>query len=216
MNGVVESIHRHPVKGLTPELMQAVTLQAGAYFPGDRDYAIEVGPSGFDPAAPKHISKQRFTVLARFPELARVKTRLDDGTGMFHIGDAHGFGVETRLDTADGRAALERFAASAALAHLWLVPNPPHNPRGDFGLAQDGRALNEARTPDTRYTFSTVALYRRAFFDSLPAGNPQGLKAPLAPMLRAAMDNGLVTAELWPGAWTDVGTPERLAQLNAS
>ena len=110
-----------------------------------------------------------------------------------------------------GRAAFERFAAGRALAHLWLVPNPPHNPRGDFGLDADGRALNEA---DTRYTFSTVGLYRRAFFDRLPTGNPQGLKAPLAPLLRSAMDQGLVTAELWRGAWTDVGTPERLAQLD--
>ena len=129
MNGVVESIYRHPVKGLTPELMQAVTLQAGAYFPGDRDYAIEVGPSGFDPAAPKHISKQRFTVLARFPELARVKTRLDDKSGVFHIGDAHGFGVETRLDTAEGRAALERFLQAflgeEATGKLRVLESPP-------------------------------------------------------------------------------------------
>ena len=61
-----------------------------------------------------------------------------------------------------------------------------------------------------------MALYRRQFFDPLPAGNPQGLKAPLAPMLRAAMDNGQVTAQVWEGPWTDVGTPERLAALNAT
>lgn len=109
MRGTVSSIFRHPVKGLTPEPMESVRLEAGSYFPGDRDYAIEVGPSGFDPANPKHISKQRFTVLARFPALARVKTRLDDATGVFHVGDAHGFGVETRLDTAEGRTSLEKF-----------------------------------------------------------------------------------------------------------
>lgn len=109
MRGTVASILRHPVKGLTPERLDAVDLEAGAYFPRDRDYAIEVGPSGFDPANPKHISKQRFTVLARFPTLARIKTRLDDRTGTFHVGDASGFGVETRLDTEEGRAALERF-----------------------------------------------------------------------------------------------------------
>ena len=97
------------MKGLTPERMDSVQLEAGAYFPNDRHYAIEVGPSGFDPAQPKHISKQRFTVLARFPSLARIKTRLDDATGIFHLGDAHGFGVETRLDTEDGRATVERF-----------------------------------------------------------------------------------------------------------
>lgn len=109
MRGTVASIYRHPVKGLTPEQLSSVQLEAGAYFPGDRNYAIEVGPSGFDPENPKHISKQRFTVLARFPSLARVKTRLDDATGMFHLGDAHGFGIRVDLATADGRAAIERF-----------------------------------------------------------------------------------------------------------
>jgi uncharacterized protein YcbX len=105
----VESIYRHPVKGLTPESMREVELGAGAYFPGDRDYAVEVGPSGFDPENPKHISKQRFTVLARFPSLARIKTRLDDATGTFHLGDASGFGVEAKLSTEEGRAAIARF-----------------------------------------------------------------------------------------------------------
>lgn len=115
------------------------------------------------------------------------------------------------------QASVDRFAASGKLAHLWLVPNPPHNPKGDFGLSPDGLALNQA---DEKYTFSTIALYRRALFEApwcpiLP-GNPQGTVAPLAPLLRAAMDAGLVSAELYTGAWTDVGTPERLAELNAS
>jgi len=110
------------------------------------------------------------------------------------------------------RAAYDRFAAGGRQAHLWLVPNPPHNARGDFGLAGDGRALNQA---DLRYTYSTTALFRKSFFDSLPAGNPQGLKVALAPLLRQAMDRGEVSAELYHGAWTDVGTPERLAALNA-
>ncbi len=122
--------------------------------------------------------------------------------------------------------ALACFEASPALAHLWLVPNPEHNSGGDFGLSAEGLALNlpKLTTCDTgatqpRYTFSTMALYKRAFFEAawcdIPAGNPQGVKAPLAGMLRAAMDNGVVSASLYTGAWTDVGTPERLAQLNA-
>jgi MurNAc alpha-1-phosphate uridylyltransferase len=107
-----------------------------------------------------------------------------------------------------------RFAASDQLAHLWLVPNPPHNPRGDFGLAADGLALNQVPEGAPRWTFSTVGLYKRALFSGLPTGNPQGLKAPLAPLLRRAMDNRRITAERWDGPWTDVGTPERLAALN--
>jgi N-acetyl-alpha-D-muramate 1-phosphate uridylyltransferase len=118
------------------------------------------------------------------------------------------------------RAAFEQFAKSDALAHLWLVPNPPHNPRGDFGLSPDGKALNLPKDAGhALHTFSTVALYKRAFFAppfcDIPAGNPQGTKAALAPMLRTAMDAGRVTAQLYESEWTDVGTPERLAQLNA-
>lgn len=127
--------------------------------------------------------------------------------------------------------AYEHFEASPQLAHIWLVPNPDHNLGGDFGLSTEGLALNlpkQAATPATtapasqqpRYTFSTIALYKRAFFKAawcdIPAGNPAGVKAPLAAMLRAAMDNGAVSASLYTGAWTDVGTPERLAQLNAA
>lgn len=111
------------------------------------------------------------------------------------------------------RVALERFAAAGKLAHIFLVPNPPHNLRGDFALRPDGRALSQG---EPRFTYSTIGLYRKKLFASLPAGNPQGLKVPLAPLLRAAMDNGQVTAEIHTGRWTDVGTPERLAQLNAT
>ena len=140
----------------------------------------------------------------------------------------------------------ERFKVSSQLAHIWLVPNPEHNPGGDFGLSAEGLALNVPKltqprpasadaalthtatqavvsspaSEQMRYTFSTLALYKRAFFEAawcpIPAGNPAGVKAPLAAMLRAAMDNGAVSASLYTGAWTDVGTPERLAQLNAT
>ena len=140
--------------------------------------------------------------------------------------------------------AYERFKTSPHLAHIWLVPNPAHNPGGDFGLSDAGLALNLPKSavmpgpaaPNSpavqalghqpvphaahspRYTFSTIALYKRAFFEAawcpIPAGNPEGVKAPLAAMLRAAMDQGLVSASLYEGMWVDVGTPERLAQLN--
>ncbi len=117
--------------------------------------------------------------------------------------------------------AVQRFARSDKLAHLWLVSNPPHNPQGDFGLAPDpaapGRQLALNRAAE-RYTYSTIGLYRRELFArpwcDIPAGNPQGLKTPLAPLLRQAMDNQKISAELYAGPWTDVGTPERLAQLN--
>ncbi|MCW5668944.1 MAG: nucleotidyltransferase family protein [Hydrogenophaga sp.] len=107
-----------------------------------------------------------------------------------------------------------RFKASSQLAHLWLVPNPAHHPRGDFGLSPEGLALNEA---DARYTYSTIGLYRRELFEApwceIVPGNPQGTAEPLAPLLRRAIDAGLVSAELYTGPWVDVGTPERLKEL---
>ena len=112
--------------------------------------------------------------------------------------------------------AIKRFAASGQLAHLWLVPNPAHNQRGDFGIdTATGLALAQASLGQASYTYSTIGLYRREFFASLPWGNPEGLAAPLAPLLRSAMQAGKVSAEVYVGCWTDVGTPERLAALNA-
>lgn len=114
--------------------------------------------------------------------------------------------------------ALARFRASDALAHLWLVPNPAHNPKGDFGLAADGHAVNGDGPDGIRLTYSTLGLYRRALFQppwcDIPPGNPGGVKAALAPLLRRAMDAGRVTASVYTGTWADVGTPERLAALN--
>ncbi|WP_313299104.1 nucleotidyltransferase family protein [Diaphorobacter sp.] len=120
------------------------------------------------------------------------------------------------------------FTASDDLAHVWLVPNPAHNPHGDFALADDapgsgtGRALHVAKEQPSaypRYTYSTIALLKAELFThpwcEMAAGNAQGVALPLAPLLRRAMDAGRVGATLYTGRWTDVGTPERLAQLNA-
>ena len=112
-----------------------------------------------------------------------------------------------------------QFALSDKLAHIWMVPNPAHHPNGDFGLSPEGLALNLPKTANL-FTFSTFALYKKEFFATaltgLPEGNPQGKVSALAPLLRAAMDRGLVGASLYTGAWADVGTPERLRELNQS
>jgi len=109
------------------------------------------------------------------------------------------------------RPALERFAAGGKLAHIFLVPNPAHNPKGDFGLSDDGLALRDT-TP--RFTYSTIGMYRKAFFAGLPAGNPQGIKAPMLPLMLAAIERQQLSAEIYAGSWTDVGTPARLEELN--
>lgn len=94
----------------------------------------------------------------------------------------------------------------SGLAHLVLVDNPPQHPEGDFALARD-RVTNE---PGTRLTFSGIGVYARALFAGCGPG-----KLPLAPLLRAAMSDGMVTGEHYRGMWNDVGTPERLRILDA-
>jgi MurNAc alpha-1-phosphate uridylyltransferase len=104
------------------------------------------------------------------------------------------------------------------LAHLVLVDNPAHNPGGDFALDGD-RVLSEG---PRRLTFSGIGVYRPALFDGwrevigdAPGAADTPPRFKLAPLLRAAMHRGDVTGEHHPGAWTDVGTPERLAMLDA-
>ncbi|MGE0370884.1 MAG: N-acetylmuramate alpha-1-phosphate uridylyltransferase MurU [Gammaproteobacteria bacterium] len=96
-------------------------------------------------------------------------------------------------------------SAPGALAHLVLVPNPGHHPAGDFTL-DDGRVGNGA---EARYTFSGIGLYRPELFDSCASG-----AFPLAPLLRTAAARGEVSGELYAGIWMDIGTPERLAELD--
>lgn len=100
------------------------------------------------------------------------------------------------------------------LAHLVLVPNPAHNRDGDFVLehgavSNPGGSLREGSAP--ALTFSGIAAYAPALFADLAPG-----KRPLAPVLRAACERGVVSGELFDGGWCDVGTPERLDNLRAS
>jgi MurNAc alpha-1-phosphate uridylyltransferase len=100
-----------------------------------------------------------------------------------------------------------QLARRARLAHLVLVANPAHHPGGDFAL--NFGEVSRQGTP--ALTFAGIGIYQRALFSGLPAGT----EAELAPLLRAAMDAGQVSGEYHFGRWTDVGTPERLAALDA-
>jgi MurNAc alpha-1-phosphate uridylyltransferase len=93
----------------------------------------------------------------------------------------------------------------SGLAHLVLVDNPPQHPQGDFAL-RDARVLTEG-TP--RLTFSGIGVYHRDLFRGSQPG-----RFPLAPLLRTAMGSGQVSGEYYTGAWRDIGTPERLGELD--
>ncbi|WP_369058607.1 MOSC N-terminal beta barrel domain-containing protein [Caulobacter sp. 73W] len=108
----VTSLYRHPVKGFTPERLDAVTLRAGEPFPCDRLYAVEDGPSGFDPAAPEHLSKMKFTVLARIPAVAGARTRYDEATTTFRASADGAPDFEGRLAETEGREAFAAWLAA--------------------------------------------------------------------------------------------------------
>lgn len=93
------------------------------------------------------------------------------------------------------------------LAHLVLVPNPAHHPRGDFSL-HDGRLGNSGGGAQ-RYTYSGIAVFDPQLFAGMADG-----KAPLLPLLQKAIALGRASGELFDGDWIDVGTPERLAALD--
>src|ERR1700686_4183980 len=81
----IQAIYRYPVKGLSPEPMQRAWLAGGEPLPGDRLYAIENGPSHFDPALPRHQPKTRYLMLMRNERLATLRTRFDPPSRMLVI-----------------------------------------------------------------------------------------------------------------------------------
>jgi MurNAc alpha-1-phosphate uridylyltransferase len=105
-------------------------------------------------------------------------------------------------------------------AHLVLVDNPLHHPNGDFALRDDGAVVSDG---ESKLTFSGIGVYRPSLFDDwretvgdAPGADETPPRFRIVPLLRAAMARGEATGEHHRGKWTDVGTPERLAQLDAS
>lgn len=196
-------------------------------------------PVGGKPLIVWHIERLR---AAGFTELvinhAHLGRRLEDA-----LGDGSAFGVRiawspeaTALETAGGirhalpllgeepfvvingdvfcdadfaalRAATQSLRAEGPLAHLLLVDNPAHHTEGDFRLAADGH-IHADENP--RLTFAGLGAYHPALFAGLADDTP----AKLAPLLREAMNAGKVTGQHHTGRWIDVGTPERLAEID--
>ena len=96
-----------------------------------------------------------------------------------------------------------------AMAHLILVPNPEHHAQGDFYCQDHLLSDQEGSNKGQRFTFSGIAYYKPEFFKNIAAG-----KQALAPLLRSAMSKQQVSGEVYGGFWCDIGTPERLAEIN--
>ncbi|HET6839857.1 MAG TPA: MOSC domain-containing protein [Bradyrhizobium sp.] len=105
----IASLYRYPVKGLSPEPLSRVTLRIGETLPADRRYAIENGPSGFDPSAPAWMPKSYFLMLMRNERLAGLQTRFEDETNRLTIRENGGIAAQGDLETTEGRTAIEAF-----------------------------------------------------------------------------------------------------------
>jgi uncharacterized protein len=128
----IQAIYRYPVKGLSPEPLDRVELAVGATLPADRLYAIENGPSGFDPAAPRHFPKQRYLMLMRNERLARLRTSFDDASHTLVIQSEGDEAARGDLRTPAGRAAVESFFAHFCADELRGAPKVLRAPGFSF------------------------------------------------------------------------------------
>ena len=131
-NAKIEAIYRYPVKGLSPEPLARTQLAVQETLPADRLYAIENGPSGFDPATPRHQPKQRYLMLMRNERLARLRTRFHDANHTLAVEVEGHEAAHGDLRTAEGRAAIERFFAVFCADELRGPPKVLHAPGFSF------------------------------------------------------------------------------------
>ena len=128
----IQAIYRYPVKGLSPEPLQHVCLDVGETLPGDRLYAIENGPSRFDPGEPRYQPKTHYLMLMRNERLATLKTRFEAPSRTLVIALEGREAVRGDLGTAQGRAAIERFFAGFCPDELRGPPRLLHAPGFSF------------------------------------------------------------------------------------
>jgi hypothetical protein len=128
----IEAIYRYPVKGLAPQPLMRTELAVGATIAGDRIYAIENGPSGFEPASPTYLPKQRFLMLMRNARLAELRVVYDEATHTLAIVAGGREQARGDLRTPTGRAAIEKFIAEFCADELRGSPRILHAPGHSF------------------------------------------------------------------------------------
>ena len=144
---IIHSIYRYPVKGLSPEALPRIALAPGETVPGDRLYAIENGPSGFDPSAPAYLSKQHFLMLMKNERLAALRTAFDQASHVLRIQDGESEAARGNLRTDKGL-----FATSFA-DELHGAPKILHADGHSFSDVASkvvSRSLTSPRSPRSR------------------------------------------------------------------
>ncbi|KRR24109.1 molybdenum cofactor sulfurase [Bradyrhizobium lablabi] len=128
----IAEIYRYPVKGLSPEQLTRAELKPGQTLLADRRYAIENGPSGFDPAEPKWMPKAHFLMLMRDEWLAGLRTHFDDVSQVLSIRQNGEVAAQGNLATAGGRRAIENFFATAFAGQIKGPPKVLESPGHSF------------------------------------------------------------------------------------
>ena len=128
----IASIYRYPVKGLSPEQLSRAALVPGQTLAADRRYAIENGPSGFDPAEPKWLSKPHFLMLQRDEWLVPLRTHFDDTSHILTIRQDGAVTAQGDLETSEGRAAIEQFFADRYAGEIKGPPKILTSPGHSF------------------------------------------------------------------------------------
>ena len=171
----VAALYRYPVKGFSPESLDRVEIAAGGTFPFDRAFAIENGPSGFDPAAPAYFPKAYFLMLMKNERMAEFQTRFDDASGVFRIFRDAVLQVEgslraagrPRSDRAMARRKLPRRTAGAAKNPLSRRPFLLRH-AGEGGACRQSRERARARR-EARASARSAALSAE-YSDRWPSG----------------------------------------------
>jgi uncharacterized protein len=191
--GRIASLYRYPVKGFTPERIASVELVAGGYFPCDRLYAVENGPSGFDPAAAAFVPKTRFTVLAQIPQVALARTAYDEKTGVLTV---YAQGTEPFRGDLRGE---EGKASFAAWLSGFLDPDALRGP------------LKVLTAPPHRFTDSP-----QGFISVVNLESVRDLQARLGRPIDPLRFRANVYVEGWP-AWSELDlTPETPVRMGAA
>ena len=118
----IEALYRYPLKGFSPEPLAAVDLTPGETIPFDRAFAIENGPSGFDPASPIYLPKIRFLMLMKNESVAEVQSHFDEATATLTFSEPGRPDVAARVDTPEGAAAIEAWVSERFAADLRGAP----------------------------------------------------------------------------------------------
>lgn len=186
---------RHHLDALAAAGVRHAVVNLGWLGNRIREDLSDVPVSGLD----VQFSEEGWPALETGGGIARALPMLGDGPFVVCNADVYSDFSHAEL------IARARTLPEDCLAHLILVPNPDHNPEGDFALDGQGHVGAQGAA---RHTFSGLSVLR----PELLLGHSGGA-FPLAPWLRRAMAGGLVRGELYTGLWSDVGTPERLAAI---